>query len=103
MNLMYTALVMASVARWSGRAAISGRCFDITTVLYAYTDAVPEDGIGEEAAHIRYTGPITSCYFPPFGRTIKIIKPIKRDCDQYLSMSVTLCCTELESPASCRP
>ena len=47
MSIMYTALVMASVARWSGRATISSGC--------------------EETARIRYTGPITSRYFPSFG------------------------------------
>jgi hypothetical protein len=54
------------------------RLFDITTVLYAYTDALPEDGIGEEAARIRYTGPITSCYFPPFGPHDKDHQPPSR-------------------------
>ena len=31
------------------------RLFDAATVLYASTDALPEDGIGEAAARIRYT------------------------------------------------
>lgn len=79
MSFMYTALVMASVARWSRRAAISSGCSTSRQLFMPIRTLFQTTGSVRRLLALVYTGPITSCYFRPFGAHDKDHQPVTRD------------------------
>ena len=79
MSFMYTTLVMASVTRWSRRAAISSGCSTSRQLFMPIRTLFQTTGSVRRLLALVYTGPITSCYFRPFGAHDKDHQPVTRD------------------------
>jgi len=79
MSFMHTALVMASVARWSRRALSAAAVRHHDSYLCLYGRSFQTTGSVRRLLALVYTGPITSCYFRPFGAHDKDHQPVTRD------------------------
>ena len=70
---------MASVERWSGRATISSGCSTSRQLFMPIRTLFQTTGSVRRLLALVYTGPITSCYFRPFGAHDKDHQPVTRD------------------------
>jgi hypothetical protein len=75
MSLMYTALVMASVARWSGRATISSGCSTSRQFFMPIRTLFQTTGSVRRLLAFVTRGRLHRATFGHSARTIRIISP----------------------------